>query len=565
MGGVHSKRTLSFSTVRPQQVAHQIYRLEKIDGLHFAALGATGTVLDAVKEQFSSTCKRLNIAHAFIDADDFARLFWAYGYLCPRDGARIIGGRCHCGYAPAHSLLNVLQIETLKELERARSLAQTKGLVVLPPGSGKTRIAAKDAKSFGASSVLYVAHTHEILDVAEAEFSAVYGASNVEKIDNATGGAQKPIKLATIQFLEKNVASFERFGVDYLVVDEFHHAAARTYRKAVANIGHRFLLGLTATPFRGDRQDIAALCQGNIIVNYELRTGIDMSILTPYHYYGCFDNINYDDLPEGAAEYSIRDLERKLIIKERHQAIVGKWRERADGKSTLAFCCSHRHAETMVAEFSTQGIKAATYLSTTPISVRHGLIERLRSGDIKVLCVVDVLNEGADVPFVECLLFVRPTESKRIFLQQLGRGLRRYVGKSHCVVIDFIGNFRNAYKLVEYHGLRPEESDPRNPSLAQPRTAREILDIPIGCRVNFEDRVLDIFARQTLDPKNATRDNIGRIMIYQYERLCRRLGRDATSKDVDKNLMLNSTFYKQVFGSWKRFQDLIHSTRPNLT
>jgi superfamily II DNA or RNA helicase len=290
-----------------------------------------------------------------------------------------------------------------------------------------------------------------------------------------------------------------------------------------------------------------------------------VGILTPYHYYGCFDDIDYSDLPEGAAHYSVRDLERKLIIKERHQAIVEKWKERAEGRPTLAFCCSHKHAQRVAAEFSVQGVGAATYLSTTSISSRQRLIERLRVWIIKVLCVVDVLNEGADIPFIECLLFVRPTESKRIFLQQLGRGLRRYVGKSHCVVIDFIGNFRNAYKLVEYHGLRPEESDPRNPSLAQPRTAREVLDIPIGCKVSFEDRVLDIFAQQTLDPKNATRDNIGRIMIYQYQRLSRRLGRDASSKDVDKNLMLNATFYKRVFGGWKRFMDLIQSTRPSVT
>jgi type III restriction/modification enzyme restriction subunit len=321
----------SFPTVRPNHVSHQIYRIEKIDGLHFAALGATGTVLDAVKEQFSSTCNRLDIAHAFLDADDFARLFWAYGFLCPRDGSRIVGGRCHCGYSPSHSILNILQTEALKELARAHSLGQTTGLVILPPGSGKTRIAAKDAKSFGARSVLYMAHTNEILDVAQAEFSAAFGAEEVAQLMHVGEQSNRPIKLATIQYLEKNIRRLARVNFDYLVVDEFHHAAAPTYRRAVANIAHRFLLGLTATPFRGDRQDIAALCEGNIIANYELRTGIDVGILTPYHYYGCFDDIDFSDLPEDATHYGVRDLERKLIIKERHEAIVAKWKERADG------------------------------------------------------------------------------------------------------------------------------------------------------------------------------------------------------------------------------------------
>lgn len=549
----------SFPTVRPQHIAHQIYRLEKIDGLHLAVLGATGIVLDAVKEQFSSTCNRLSVRHCFVDGDDFARLFWAYGFLCPRDGTRIAGGRCHCGYSPSHSVLNVLQTEALTELNRAHALGQRKALVVLPPGAGKTRIAAKEAKSFGAKSVLYVAHTNEILEVAEAEFSAEFGANAVDKLDNPSSGSKRAVQLATIQYLEKNISVLNQSSFDYLVIDEFHHAAAPTYRRTARSIDHQFLLGLTATPFRGDRQDIAALCDGNVVVNYELRIGIDIGILTPYHYFGCFDDIDYSDLP---TTHSIRDLERKLIIKERHEAIVEKWKEKATDKPTIAFCCSHEHARKVAAEFSSQGVAAAPYLSTTSLPARQALIEKLRVGKLKVLCVVDVLNEGADMPFVECLLFVRPTESKRIFLQQLGRGLRRYVGKSHCTVIDFIGNFRNAHNVVEYHGLRPEESDTRNPSLSQPRTARDVLDLPLGCKVSFEDKVLDIFAQQTLDPRNARRDNIGRIMIYQYERLSRRLGRDASPKDVDRNLMLNANFYKMVFGSWKRFMDLIQAGRP---
>jgi superfamily II DNA or RNA helicase len=172
-----------------------------------------------------------------------------------------------------------------------------------------------------------------------------------------------------------------------------------------------------------------------------------------------------------------------------------------------------------------------------------------------VLCVVDILNEGADIPFVECLLFVRPTESKRIFLQQMGRGLRKHVGKTHCVIIDFIGNFRNAYKIVEYQGLRPEEAS--TTALQSEREIREILDLPLGCKVSFDDRVLDIFQAQTLDPRYATRDNIGRILVHQYRKLSRSLGRAASAKDVDRYALLNASFYKTIFGSWERFQQLV--------
>lgn len=547
----------SYPTVRPSDIAHQIYRLEKIDDLNIAVLGATGVVLDAVKEQFTSTCKRLDVWYAIFDADDFSRLFWAYGFLCPRDGNRIRGGRCTCGYAPNHSVLNVLQREALEELRRGRELRQTKGLVVLPPSSGKTRIAALDAQGVGAERILYVAHTQEILEVASSEFSAVFGADAVGYLRDGQHVPSTIVTLSTIQYLSANFDKIEFDAFDYVVIDEFHHAAASTYRRLVSQVKSAFVLGLTATPFRADRQDIAALCDGNIIVQYELRTGVETGILTPYHYFGCFDDIDYDNLPLGATGYSVKDLERALIIKERHEAVIQKWQERADGKPTLAFCCSHGHAERVADAFNAAGVPAAPYLSKTDPTTRQVLLSRLLSGEIKILCVVDVLNEGADLPFIERLLFLRPTESKRIFLQQLGRGLRRYVGKSHCTVIDFIGNFRNAYKIVEYHGLRPDEFDHAGPGGQRVSSRKALLDIPLGCRVSFEDRVLDIFAGQTLDPKNATRENIGRILIHRYHRLSERLGHPANRREIDRNELLNSTFYTKVFGSWERFISLV--------
>ena len=119
---------------------------------------------------------------------------------------------------------------------------------------------------------------------------------------------------------------------------------------------------------------------------------------------------------------------------------------------------------------------------------------------VLVLCVVDVLNEGADLPFAECLLFLRPTESKRIFYQQLGRGLRKYVGKSHCIVIDFIGNFKNAHKIIEYQGLLPFAEDQDSGTFGSAKTRKEVLNLPLGCEVHFDDKVIEAFANQTFDP-----------------------------------------------------------------
>ena len=543
----------SFPTVRPKDVSHQIYRIEKIEDLSYAFFGATGVILDQAKEQFTSTASRVSKAYSLLDAHDLGRLLVGSGFLCPRDGSKISAGRCSCGYSPEREVLNVLQREALKELARAHSSGQSAGLVILPPASGKTRIAARHANSIGAERVLYVAHTHEILDVARSEFGAVFGPDCVEEIRNVSNAGSAAVHLATIQLLTSQLNQINAEAYDYVVVDEFHHAAARTYRQLLNVLKPRFLLGLTATPFRSDRQQIAELCDGNVVVNYELRSGIDHGILSPYHYYGCFDDIDYSKISRKHRGYNVQDLERALVIPERDSSIISKWRELADRTATLAFCCSRRHAERMSKSLVDAGIPAAVYLGSTPVSERQDLAHKLQAGDLHVLCVVDVLNEGADFPFVQTLLFLRPTESARIFQQQLGRGLRKTTGKSYCTVIDFIGNFKNSYKVLEYHGLLPYEEE-QEISVGKHRTPKDVLNLPLGCKVHFDTRVLNLFADQHLSPENATRHNIGRILIYQYAKLEQRLGRQPSKRDVDRNLYIGRELYALVFGSWSKFE-----------
>jgi superfamily II DNA or RNA helicase len=544
----------SFPTVRPHHVSHQIYRLEKIASLEYAIFACSGDVLDQAKEEFISTATRLGCYFSIFDAADIGRLLVAYGFLCPRDGRRIAAGRCKCGYSPAKRVLNLLQQDALKSLKEGHNRGERAGLVILPPGSGKTRIAAEDAKRHGAKRILYVGHVHEILDVAQSEFEAVFGKKHVSRhssISVLRGDAR--VTIATIQLLDRRQDEFRLRNFDYLVIDEFHHAAASSYRRLLENIQPAFTLGLTATPFRSDRQDILELCGQNVVAYFELRTAIETGILSPYHYFGCFDDIDYSKVRYQHGHYDIRDLERALVIPERDAAILTTWKKHSEGRPTLAFCCSHVHAERFVKSCKKNNISAATYLSSTPLKERAKLLDKLANGEITILAVVDVMNEGADIPYVECLLFLRPTESKRIFYQQLGRGLRRYAGKTHCTIIDFIGNFKNAYLVVEYQGLLPIE-DLGSPEFRTVSKRKELLNLPLGCQVNFDDRVIDIFAQQTLNPQHATRQNIGRILLYQYDRLAKQLGRPITRKDVDRNLLLDSRLYEQVFGSWRKFE-----------
>ena len=257
---------------------------------------------------------------------------------------------------------------------------------------------------------MYIAYTHEILEVAHAEFSAIYGQTDV-----AYNDPQARVGLFTIQHLAEHISAWRSHDVDYVVIDEFHHAAAKTYRKVIETLRFTFLLGLTATPLRADRQDILKLCDNNVIMNCELRTEVEAGILSPYHYYGCFDETDYRDLYARGKRYSVRDLERKLIVKERHEAVVQKWVERAENKPTLAFCCTHLHAKRVAEAFAAQRISSDVYVSTTSQQERRRLIAQLERGELKVLCVVDVLNEGADIRFIECLLFLQPTEIQSAF------------------------------------------------------------------------------------------------------------------------------------------------------
>ncbi|MBK9096882.1 MAG: DEAD/DEAH box helicase [bacterium] len=547
----------SFKTIKASTISHQVFRLRKLADIKFAILGYVGSILDNAKDEFIQTALDLNIKYSFIDVIDFARLAVLAGYLCPRDARHIKDGRCLCGYRVKGSELNFLQTDSLTRLQEARTLKQSSGVIVLPTGTGKTRVAAIDSKNCKAKNILYVAHTHEILQNAYKEFSHVFGSNNVSyNVSRISDTTSVKVHLETIQTISRNIPRIKSNDYDYVIIDEFHHAAARSYRNLIDNISPNFLLGLTATPFRGDRQDVIDLCNGNIIVEYELRTGIDSGILSPFHYYGLFDNVDYTNVRQFNYGYSIKDLDKTLIIESRDNSILSKWKEYAEGFPTLAFCCSVNHARRIALSFNQAEIPAEIYVGTTPLDKRDRLIEALRYGDLKILCVVDVMNEGIDIPFIECLLFLRPTESKRIFFQQLGRGLRKFPGKDKVIVLDFIGNFTNAYRIVDYIGLLPYE-EPTYSDLRKMRSSKDILNVPSGCQVEFEGRVIDIFAKQVFEPSRANRHNIAQILLYEYHKLSMRLGRFATKKEVDRYQILNSELYEMVFGNWNNFVNLI--------
>jgi superfamily II DNA or RNA helicase len=547
MYGAFILKGKSFKRITAQDISHQIFRLKKIGGLEIAILGYTGNLLDQPHDEFITTCIEIGCDYSIWNNYDFARLFISEGFICPRDGKILGGNVCDCGYTFNRETLNIYQEEAIKRLSEAHQLEQTKGLVILPTGAGKTRVSVKDVKANGYKRVLYVAHTHEILEGAHTEYNIEFDDSDLNFLTTSDKNFKlQKVNFITIQLLNNTYLNFKRDDFDYIIIDEFHHAVAKSYRTIINHFNYKFLLGLTATPFRQDQIDILALCDGNIVVNYELRDGIEAGILSPYHYYGLFDTVDYTKIRHKGEQYDINDLEKALVLAERNESIIKIWKEKALNKPSIGFCCSQLHASRCYESFTQNGISSALYISSTGTERRKKIIDEFKNGIVKVIFTVDVFNEGVDFPFVECLLFLRPTESKRIFLQQLGRGLRRFHGKSNAIVLDFIGNFINAFKIVEYFGLTSNINDDYT-GILTPKTFKEIYNLPLGCEIFFDEQVINIFSLQYLDKRNITRHNIHRIIIQQFVNLCLRLKRIPSWREIDRFCPIKSTIYKMFF------------------
>lgn len=349
------------------------------------------------------------------------------------------------------------------EIERTR-YDRHRNLVVAATGTGKTMVAAMDyarlAKNGPAPSLLFVAHREEILNQSMSAFRAVMR-------DGAIGEAwvrgQRPADgrhvFASIQSLASaGVDAFLPDHYDIVIVDEFHHAAARTYRTLLDHVEPVELLGLTATPERADGQSVLAWFGDRIAVELRLWDALDQDLLVPFHYFGIHDDVDLSGLTWTRGGYQTAELDSlytgndarvRLIL----QAIEDKIVDPGSIKA-LGFCVSVAHAEYMAARFNEAQIPSVAVSASTPAAERAQALRDLKDGRIGVVFAVDLFNEGVDVPDIDTVLFLRPTESATIFLQQLGRGLRRAKNKAVLTVLDFVGQQNRKFRFdMKLHAL----------------------------------------------------------------------------------------------------------------
>ena len=338
---------------------------------------------------------------------------------------------------------NYMQRRALKELNRIRAMGADKALVVASAGSGKTFLAAFDALNFSPQRLLYIVHEGSILTKSFETFQKVFGSDHSYGIYN--GEYKEPdadFVFSTNVTMANSLELFDKHTWDYIIIDECHHATAETYQKILKYFEPQFLLGITATPERMDGDDVFSLFDQNVPYELRLRDAIMNGLVVPFKYYGIRDEL---------IEYGIADTKGhrfvELFSDEKHCDFIYKQIEahRQPGQKlkALAFCRDVSHAIRMsqaMEDYYPNGTRYLTGKNSVGERVRAYKDLQDESADLQILFTVDILNEGVDIPGVNMVLFLRPTDSQTIFIQQLGRGLRTYEGKKFVTVLDFIGN-----------------------------------------------------------------------------------------------------------------------------
>lgn len=417
------------------------------------------------------------------------------------------------------------QIEALCALENTRAEGAKRALVQAATGVGKTYLAAFDSKNY--ERVLFVAHREEILKQAAESFKNVRDSDDYGFFNGDSKCTDKSVIFASVATLGRpdylNEKYFAPDYFTYVVIDEFHHAVNEQYQRIVDYFKPKFLLGLTATPERMDGKNIYEICDYNVPYEISLKEAINKGMLVPFHYYGIFDETDYSKLHIVRGRYDEKELNETYIGNVGRYELIYKYYCKYGSRQALGFCCSREHAREMAKEFSKRGIPSVAVFSDASgeyTEDRNVAIRQLKQGKIRVIFSVDMFNEGVDITSVDMVMFLRPTESPIVFLQQLGRGLRKCRGKEFLTVLDFIGNYEKAGRVrFLLSGRSNQSAGVYNPS--------DTSAFPDDCLVDFDMKLIDFFAE--MDRKHLKlKDQI----IKEYFRVKELLGRRPDRMDL---------------------------------
>jgi len=441
------------------------------------------------------------------------------------------------------------QAGALEALENALDEGYNRAMVVMATGLGKTYLAAFFARN-RFRRVLFVAHREEILLQAKQSFLHVMPDKSTGLYNGTAKEGEAELVFASIYTLgtKRHRERFEPDAFDLIVVDEFHHAASKSYQALLDYFLPGFLLGITATPERMDGKDVYALCDGNVAYQIHFTEAIQKGWLSPFRYYGIYDDTDYSQLTWLGNGYDEAELLAVQLREEMAERIYDAWLKHRQTR-TIGFCSSIAQANFLARHFSSRGAVARSLSSESSPAQRREAVRKLAEGELDVIFTVDLFNEGVDIPSVDTLLFVRPTQSLTIFTQQVGRGLRLQGGKDNCVIIDLIGNYRNAdIKMSLFDTGAGGEKGKRSGILPT---------VPAGCMIDFETGVVDLL--KELARKRQPRKEK---LLSAYRNLKDDLQRRPTYLELHLHGRENSREYKQEFGSYVAFLGWAEELKP---
>ncbi|TQO20358.1 superfamily II DNA or RNA helicase [Rhodoglobus vestalii] len=382
---------------------------------------------------------------------------YADGYVPPTRNARV-PSRTDAAEDELHTVgtitPNVMQVDALSAIATVRAAQKDRALVISATGTGKTILSALDVHAVNPQRLLFIAHREQILDRAITEFQRVLDAPRTD-FGKITGNSREPDRryvFATVQTLSQQhvLDSLHPEAFDYILIDEVHRAGAESFTRVLDHFHPEFLLGMTATPERTDGQNIFELFDYNVPYEIRLNSALELGMLAPFHYFGVAD-ITFT---EGVSTTAVTPLSQ-LVLAERVDHIlksIETYGQAGVSPRGLIFCSRKEEAHALSVALNLRSLRGSPLRTVAltgqdSIETRERVVDRLEAGDLDYVLTVDIFNEGVDIPSVNQVIMLRQTQSSIVFVQQLGRGLRKVAGKEYLVVIDFIGNYANNYLI----------------------------------------------------------------------------------------------------------------------